>query len=134
MIELDEAWSFVWRRRDKRWPEQRCTTGPQVVAFVCGGRGGDACRAGAGAAGLPQVRQLQRLLEGPTWRCSRRRLTAVSAKETGETAHMERWYKTLCQCIARFVREALSFFKKNWWHETGWTHWFIVEYNLSCSE
>ena len=108
---------------------------PQVVAFVCGGWGGDACRAlGAGAAGLPQVRQLQRLLEGPMRRCSRRRLTAVSAKETGETAHMERWYKTLCQCIARFVRETLSFSKKNWWHETGWTHWFIVECNLSCSE
>ena len=64
-------------------------------------------------------------------RCSRRRLTAVSAKET---AHMERWYKTLCQCIARFVRETLSFSKKNWWHETGWTHWFIVKCNLSCSE
>ena len=55
-------------------------------------------------------------------------------KETGETGHMERWYKTLCQRIARFVRETLSFSKKNWWHETGWTHWFIVEYNLSCSE
>ena len=47
---------------------------------------------------------------------------------------MERRYKTLCQCIARFVRETLSFSKKNWWHETGWTHWFIVECNLSCSE
>jgi len=42
-------------------------------------------------------------------------------------------HKTLCQRIARFVRETLSFSKKNWWHETGWTHWFIVEYNLSCS-
>ena len=51
-----------------------------------------------------------------------------------ETGHMERCYKTLCQRIARFVRETLSFSKKNWWHETGWTHWFIVECNLSCSE
>ena len=29
----------------------------------------------------------------------------MSGKETGETGHMERWYKTLCQRIARFVRE-----------------------------
>ena len=40
-------------------------------------------------------------------------------KETGETGHMERWYKTLCQRIARFVRETLSFSKKNWWTRPG---------------
>ena len=41
-----------------------CRRTHQVVAFG-GGWGGDACRAlGAGAAGLSQVPQLQRLLEG----------------------------------------------------------------------
>ena len=53
-------------------------------------------------------------------------------KESGETAHMERWNNTLRQRIGRFVRETLSFSKKNWWHDQV-THWFIVEYNLSCS-
>ena len=53
-------------------------------------------------------------------------------KETGEAAHMERWNNTLRQCFGRFVRETLSFSKKDWWHDRV-THWFIVEYNLSCS-
>ena len=30
-------------------------------------------------------------------------------KETGETAHVERWNTTLCQRLARFVRMTLSF-------------------------
>ena len=45
---------------------------------------------------------------------------------------MERWYNTLRQHTARFVRETLSFSKKDWWHDRV-THWFIVEDNLSCS-
>ena len=49
-----------------------------------------------------------------------------------ETAHMERWNNTLRQRVGRFVRETLSFSKKDWWHDRV-THWFIVEYNLSCS-
>ncbi len=53
-------------------------------------------------------------------------------KETGEAAHMERWNNTLRQRVGRFVRETLSFSKKDWWHDRV-THWFIVEYNLSCS-
>ena len=53
-------------------------------------------------------------------------------KETGQTAHMERWNNTLRQRVGRFVRETLSFSKKDWWHDRV-THWFIVEYNLSCS-
>jgi insertion element IS1 protein InsB len=32
-------------------------------------------------------------------------------KETGETAHVERWNNTLRQCLARFVRMTLSFSK-----------------------
>ena len=54
------------------------------------------------------------------------------ARRAGETAHMERWNNTLRQRVGRFVRETLSFSKKDWWHDRV-THWFIVEYNLSCS-
>ncbi len=32
-------------------------------------------------------------------------------KETGETAHVERWNNTLRRQLARFVRKTLSFFK-----------------------
>lgn len=55
-----------------------------------------------------------------------------AGKETGETTHMERWYNTLRQHTGCFVRKTLSFSKKDWWHNRV-THWFIVEYNRSCS-
>src|SRR5436190_24082238 len=38
-------------------------------------------------------------------------------KETGETAHVERWNKTLRQRLARFVRMTLSFSKSVVMHE-----------------
>jgi IS1 family transposase len=49
-------------------------------------------------------------------------------KETGETAHQERWYNTLRQRLARFVRKSLSFSKsdlKLYW----WTLGFILHHN-----
>jgi len=42
--------------------------------------------------------------------------TAVG-KETGETAHVERWNNTLRQRLARFVRMTLSFSKSLIMHE-----------------
>src|SRR5713226_7852358 len=42
--------------------------------------------------------------------------TAVG-KETGETAHVERWNKTLRQQLARFVRMTLSSSKSEIMHE-----------------
>jgi len=42
--------------------------------------------------------------------------TAVG-KETGETAHVERWNNTLRQRLARFVRMTLSFSKSVLMHE-----------------
>ena len=42
--------------------------------------------------------------------------TAVG-KETGETAHVERWNNTLRQRLARFVRMTLSFSKSVVMHE-----------------
>jgi insertion element IS1 protein InsB len=42
--------------------------------------------------------------------------TAVG-KETGETAHVERWNNTLRQRLARFVRMTLSFSKSEIMHE-----------------
>ncbi len=39
------------------------------------------------------------------------------ARETGETAHVERWNKTLRQRLARFVRMTLSFSKSVMMHE-----------------
>ncbi len=53
-------------------------------------------------------------------------------KETGQTAHQERWYLTLRQRASRFVRKMLSFSKSERNHELV-TRWFIVQYNSSTS-
>lgn len=51
-------------------------------------------------------------------------------KESGETAHMERWNNTLRQWNARYVRKTLSFSKKEYDHDLV-TRLFIVRYNQS---
>ena len=38
-------------------------------------------------------------------------------KETGETAHMERWNNTLRQRVGRYVRQTLSFSKSDEYHD-----------------
>ncbi len=55
-------------------------------------------------------------------------LTQV-AKETGETAHVERWNCTLRQRLARFVRKTLSFSKSILMH-TICLDLFLYRYNL----
>ena len=54
--------------------------------------------------------------------------TAVG-KETGETAHVERWNNTLRQRLARFVRMTLSFSKSVGMHEACLLL-FLYRYNL----
>jgi insertion element IS1 protein InsB len=53
-------------------------------------------------------------------------------KETGETAHRERWNNTLRQRMSRYVRQTFSFSKSDAFHE-AFTKWFIVEYNRGLS-
>lgn len=50
-------------------------------------------------------------------------------KDSGQTAHMERWNCTLRQSMARFVRETLSFSKANRMHDAA-LKCFIRDYNL----
>ena len=49
-------------------------------------------------------------------------------KETGETAHVERWNNTLRQRLGRFVRRTLSFSKSDVYYEAA-LKVFIHEYN-----
>ena len=51
-------------------------------------------------------------------------------KETGLTAHVERWNNTLRQRLARFVRKTLSFSKSDEMHEIC-LRLFLHRYNLS---
>ena len=53
----------------------------------------------------------------------------AGGKETGETAHVERWNNTLRQRLARFVRKTLSFSKSLFMHEAC-LRLFLHRYNL----
>jgi len=51
-------------------------------------------------------------------------------KKSGQVNHMERWYGTLRQSNARFVRKTLSFSKSDLMHEVV-TRLFVIRHNLS---
>lgn len=53
-------------------------------------------------------------------------------KESGQTAHVERWDGTLRQRLARYVRKMLSFSKSHTFHHLL-TRWFICDFNLSLT-
>jgi len=47
--------------------------------------------------------------------------------------HMERWYNTLRQRQARYVRKTLSFSKSDAFHHMV-TKWFIVDHNMAMKQ
>jgi len=53
-------------------------------------------------------------------------------KETGQTAHVERWNNTLRQRLGRFVRKTLSFSKFDLMHEIA-LRFFLHRYNLEIA-
>jgi hypothetical protein len=53
----------------------------------------------------------------------------AAGKETGETAHVERWKNTLRQRLARFVGKTLSFSKSLVMHDVC-LRLFLHRYNL----
>ena len=130
ILELDELWSFVVKKANQAWIWiALCRKTRQVVAYAVGDRSKETClilwnnipevyRAGhcytdfwkAYAAVIPEEQ-----------------LTQVG-KETGETAHVERWNNTLRQRIARFVRKTLSFSKSMAMH-IACLQLFLYRYN-----
>lgn len=52
----------------------------------------------------------------------------AGGKETGQTAHVERFNNTLRQRLARFVRDTLSFSKKRLRHKIS-LYLFLHDYN-----
>ena len=111
--ERDGLWSFVLKKANDSWIWiALCRKTRQVVAYAVGDRSKKTCQRlweaipsayrqghcftdfwAAYAAVIPEEQH-----------------TAVG-KETGETAHVERWNTTLRQRLARFVRMTLSFSK-----------------------
>jgi insertion element IS1 protein InsB len=133
LLELDELWSFVLKRANKRWVWLAlCRLTRQVVAYVIGDRSEVTCR------------QLWQALPGAyrqahcytdLWEAYQAVIPAdqhtPSGKAAGQTCHVERWNNTLRQRLARFVRRTLSFSKSETMHEICLAL-FIHRYNADC--
>ncbi len=131
VLELDELWSFVYARDNEQWLwTALCRRTRQIVAFVLGDRSVDTCQRLWNAI-PPAYRRCRTYTD--FWRAYQtvlpNRTHHPVGKETGQTAHRERWYNTLRQRVARFVRKTLPFSKSETNHELV-TRWFIIQYKL----
>jgi IS1 family transposase len=113
VLELDELWSFVLRREDKVWVWLALCRGTrQVVGCAVGDRSADTCK--ALWESLPEAFR-ECYCYSDFWEAYAKVLPpeqhSAVGKESGETAHVERWNNTLRQRLARFTRKTLSFSK-----------------------
>ena len=131
ILELDERWSFVLKKTNQAWIWiALCRKTRQVVAYAIGDRSEKTCRLLWEA--IPEVYRAGQCLTD-FWSAYQAVIpeeqhTAVG-KETGETAHVERWNNTLRQRLARFVRKTLSFSKSLVMHDVS-LRLFLHRYNL----
>ena len=131
MIEADELWSFVGSKADVRWVWVALDAGTRrVPAMVAGDRSADTARRLWDA--LPRgyrtgVTVFTDFLASYQVVIPASRHRAVG-KDTGLTAHVERFWLTLRQRCARFVRKTLSFSKCERNH-LGALWYFIRLYN-----
>jgi insertion element IS1 protein InsB len=119
VLELDELWSFVRKKANKRWVWLAFARhSRQVVAYAIGDRSEKTCRRlwGRVPESYKRGRCYSDLWEAYQGVFAEEQHEAVS-KESGELAHVERWNNTLRQRLARFVRKTLSFSKSDEMHE-----------------
>jgi len=131
-LELDELWSFVRKKSRKRWIWiALCRATRQVVAFVIGDRSEATCR--QLWERIPAAYRAAHCCSD-FWEAYRNVIPEEQhtpcGKDSGLTAHVERWNNTLRQRLARFVRKTLSFSKSDRMHEIC-LRLFIHRYNLS---
>jgi insertion element IS1 protein InsB len=117
-MELDELWSFVLKKINQAWVWiALCRKTRQVVAYAIGDRTNKTCRKLWDS--IPEEYRDGHCFSD-FWKAYQAIIpedqhTAVG-KETGETAHIERWNNTLRQRLGRFVRKTLSFSKSTLMH------------------
>jgi insertion element IS1 protein InsB len=112
-LELDELWTFVLRKSDAVWIWiALCRQSRQIVAFVVGDRSEATCRRLWDA--IPAAYRLA-ICYSDFWAAYAAVIPPTQhrpvGKETGETAHIERYNNTLRQRLGRLVRKSLSFSK-----------------------
>ncbi len=131
ILELDELWSFVLKKANQAWIWiALCRKTRQVVAYAIGDRSQKTCRTLWEA--IPKTYRAAHCFTD-FWSAYQAVIpedqhTAVG-KETGETAHIERWNNTLRQRLGRFVRKTLSFSKSSVMHDIC-LRLFLHRYNL----
>ena len=130
VLELDELWSFVLKKTNQAWIWiALCRKTRQVVAYAVGDRSEQTCHRLWEA--IPAAYRIGQCYTD-FWVVYRAVIpeeqhTAVG-KESGETAHIERWNNTLRQRLARFVRKTLSFSKSMVMHNIC-LNLFLHRYN-----
>ncbi len=133
-LELDELWSFVLKRASKRWVwVALCRHTRQVVAYFIGDRSQVSCQ--KLWERIPDSYRVGHCFSD-FWEAYRIVIPAeqhtAAGKETGFTAHVERWNNTLRQRLGRFVRKSLSFSKSEEMHEIC-LRLFLHRYNLALA-
>jgi insertion element IS1 protein InsB len=131
ILELDELWSFVLKKTNKAWIWiALCRKTRQVVSYAIGDRSEKTCRCLWEA--IPPVYRAGHCYTD-LWQAYQAVIPeeqhTAGGKETGETAHVERWNNTLRQRLARFVRQTLSFSKSLSMHDAC-LRLFLHRYNL----
>jgi insertion element IS1 protein InsB len=131
VLELDELWSFVYRKSAKVWVWLAlCRETRQVVAFVSGDRSRATCER--------LWRAVPKCYKAATcysdfWEAYRGVIPEEQheavGKEEGGTSHVERWINTLRQRLSRFVRRTLAFSKSRQMHDCC-LKLFIYRYNV----
>lgn len=119
------------QKADKRWVWLAlCSATKQVVACVIGGRGVATCRQlwKAVPAAFKQGICFTDFWEAYQTVLPDEQHQAVG-KDSGSTAHVERFNNTIRQRLARFVRKTLSFSKSDHMHLIC-LHLFLHRYNL----
>jgi insertion element IS1 protein InsB len=132
VIEADEVWSFVATRREKWWVWVALDARTrQVVAMVAGDRSERTARCLWDA--LPEAYRDGAIVATDFLAAYRSVVPedrhAAAGKEAGLTNHVERFWCTVRQRCARFVRRTLSFSKCVENH-VGTLWYFIRLYNL----
>ena len=131
-LELDELWSFVYRKSDKVWVWLAlCRKTRQVVAFVTGDRSRSTCK--RLWREIPERYKKKATCYSDFWEAYQGVIPEgqheATGKEEGETCHVERWNNTLRQRLSRFFRKTLSFSKSRQMHHCC-LKLFIHRYNL----
>jgi insertion element IS1 protein InsB len=132
-LELDEMWSLVKKRKNKRWLWLAlCRRTRQIVAYALGSRGIKTCR--LLWQPIPDSYKSS-LCYSDFWKAYQAVLPPkqhLASQRKGKTNHIERFNNTLRQRLARLVRRTLSFSKINPMHEAT-IKLFIHRYNAQCS-